>query len=74
MWIDEFTDPPVYYFLASIRTLNFRQERVAQSAVLKTLNGDVTRLAVNFAPVHASLDAEDAATRKTFRLPETKSE
>ena len=74
MLIVKFTDHPVYYFLASIRTFNFRQEGVAQSAILKTLNGDVSRLAVKLAPVHAFLDAEDAATRKTFCLPETKSE
>ena len=43
VWIVESANPLGYHPLARIRTLNFGKDGVAPSAVLNTLNGDITR-------------------------------
>ena len=66
--------PRGYYPLACIRMLNFVKDGVARSVVLLTLNGVVAQPAVKFAPVLASLRAENVVRQTTFHKRDYKSE
>ena len=55
VWIVESANPRGFYPLSRIRTLNFGEDGVARSAMLKTLNGDINRPTVRLAPILASL-------------------
>ena len=74
LWIVESAHPRGYYPLARIRTLNFGRDGVADSTVLKILNGDITRPAVRLASVLASLGTEDVDTQIPSHKREIKTE
>ena len=59
VWLIEHNSPRGHYPLARVKSLNYGNDGIAQSTVIRSVTGVYTRPIVKLAPVLAPLGAED---------------
>ena len=61
VWMIEDNSPRGYYALARVRSLNYGNDGIARSAVIRSATGEYTCPIVKLAPVAAPLGAKDVS-------------
>ena len=59
VWLIEHNSPRGHYPLARVKSLNYGNDGIARSAIIRSTTGEYTRPIKKLAPVLASLRAED---------------
>ena len=64
VWLIEHNSPRGHYSLARVKSLNYGNDGLARSAVIRSTTGKYTRPIVKLTPVLAPLRAEDDSAAK----------